>query len=431
MTKYFAFLFLAIILFACNQRPRTTNEIEEKPEEIVHTYRFGIRIDSLDVRDYEVRQGDVLSRIYTNLGFTSAQADRIVRASSELLPPRSLRPGMNYYVFSTQDSVPQISHIVFARSRVDFVVIDLSDDEIQTSMYSRPITLKRRYAEGEVRSSIWNALVAQGASPTLAVRMSDIFAWQIDFTAIQPGDRFQILFDMEYIEDSIPLRIGSIEGATFTHRGREFFAIPFEQDSVRIFFDEEGNSLRRAFLRSPLDVYRITSRFSNARFHPILRRYRPHHGVDLAAPTGTPIRTIGDGVVIERGYQRGGAGNFVRIRHNANYVSTYMHMSRFGRGIVQGARVTQGQIIGYVGATGLATGPHLCFRVHRNGVPINPLTMEAPPDIPVHEHLRDSFMLVKQRVLSEMAHFSAIKAKEAKKELSEDELDDIVVVLYE
>ena len=408
MKNYIIFPLLAFFLFACSQRQQQTDEIEEMPVEIEHIYRFGIRTDSLDVRYYQVRQGDVLSRIYTNLGFTSAQADRIVRASAELLPPRSLRPGMNYYVFSTQDSVPQISHIVFARSRVDFVVIDFSDGEIETSMYSKPITLKRRYAEGVVRSSIWNALVSQGASPALAVRMSDIFAWQVDFTAVQSGDRFQILFDMEYISDSIPLRIASIEGASFTHRGREFIAIPFEQDSVRIFFDEEGNSLRRAFLRSPLDVYRITSRFTNARFHPILRRYRPHHGVDLAAPTGTPIRTIGDGVVIERGYQRGGAGNFVRIRHNANYVSTYMHMSRFGRGIVQGARVTQGQIIGYVGATGLATGPHLCFRVHRNGVPINPLTMEAPPDIPVHEHLRDSFYIVKRNVLEEMARFSAL-----------------------
>jgi murein DD-endopeptidase MepM/ murein hydrolase activator NlpD len=171
---------------------------------------------------------------------------------------------------------------------------------------------------------------------------------------------------------------------------------------VREYFDEEGNSLRKAFLKAPLDFFRISSRFSNARFHPVLKRYRPHHGVDYAAPTGTPVKTIGDGVVIEKAFQRGGAGNYLKIRHNSTYTTTYMHLSRFAKGIQKGKSVKQGDVIGYVGSTGLSTGPHLDFRVHKNNQPINPLTMEAPPSLPVKPELLDSFRRVHDRVLQEM-----------------------------
>ena len=196
--------------------------------------------------------------------------------------------------------------------------------------------------------------------------------------------------------------IASIEAAVFTHQGKKFRAIPFEQDSVREYFDEEGNSLRKAFLKSPLDYYRISSKFSNARFHPILKRYRAHHGVDYAAPTGTPVKSIGDGVIIERAFQRNGAGNYLKVKHNSTYTTTYMHLSKFGNGIQKGTRVKQGQVIGYVGSTGLSTGPHLDFRVHKNNTPINPLTMEAPPSLPIKPDLIDSFILVQNQVMTQL-----------------------------
>jgi len=419
-------LYFSLILFFLSACKKTAQDIYEQPEIAKCVYRFGICIDSLDVTDFQVRSGESLSVIYTNLGFSGVQSSRMVNVAADLLPPRSLRAGMNYHVFTTQDSVPQVAHIAFARSRTNFVVFDLLGDSIHARAYEVPIITKRRYSEGVVNSSLWNAIAASGSDPILATMLSSIFAWQIDFFGIQQGDKYKLIYNAAYIEnDSVPLRIESIEGVIFTHRSRDFYAIPFEQDSVRIFFDENGNSLRRAFLRAPLDFYRITSRFSNARFHPILRRYRPHHGVDYAAPTGTPVRTIGDGTVIERGYQRGGAGNFVRIRHNATYTTTYMHLSRFGRGIQQGARVNQGDIIGYVGMTGLATGPHLCFRVHRNGVPINPLTMEAPPDVPVHPELMDSFNVVKQNILNEIARLSVERKKHERANARTDETDEI------
>ena len=180
-------------------------------------------------------------------------------------------------------------------------------------------------------------------------------------------------------------------------------AIPFVQDSARIFFDPEGNSMRRAFLKSPLDFFRITSRFTNSRYHPVLKRYRAHHGVDYAAPIGTPVKSIGDGRVVAKGYQPRGGGYYLKVKHNSVYTTTYMHLSRYAKGINKGTRVQQGQVIAYVGSTGLSTGPHLDFRVQKNGSYINPLTMEAPPDIPLHEELRDSFNVVKAQLLEEMA----------------------------
>ncbi|NLZ94956.1 MAG: M23 family metallopeptidase, partial [Bacteroidales bacterium] len=162
------------------------------------------------------------------------------------------------------------------------------------------------------------------------------------------------------------------------------------------------NSLRKQFLKAPLDYFRISSKFSNSRYHPVLKRYRAHHGVDYAAPTGTPVKTVGDGVVIARGYQKGGGGNYLKIKHNSVYTTTYMHMSRFAKGIQNGTSVRQGEVIGYVGATGLATGPHLDYRVHKNNVPIDPLKMEAPPSYPVKPELIDSFLVVRDKVLMEL-----------------------------
>ncbi|MBN2661342.1 MAG: M23 family metallopeptidase, partial [Tannerellaceae bacterium] len=177
--------------------------------------------------------------------------------------------------------------------------------------------------------------------------------------------------------------------------------IPFMQDSVQEYYDEEGKSLRKAFLKAPLDFFRITSRYSNARFHPILKRYRAHHGIDYSAPKGTPVKSIGAGVVIAKGFQ-GGGGNFLKIRHNSTYSTTYMHLSRFAHGIRIGSTVQQGEVVAYVGSTGLSTGPHLDFRVYKNGQPINPLHVEAPPSKPVKPELRDSFLLVKKTLLNEI-----------------------------
>ncbi len=392
-------------LIELNEEPVISDESADIPEGKL--YHLGICIDSLNVNEYLIKNGDNPASIFSSLGFSALQADHISKVSFDVLDPTRLQAGMNYYTFTSTDSLEHIYYIAFAKSLTDYAVIDFTGDYVQAYEYCKDIKLKRAYAEGTLNSSLWNVLKAEGTDPLLAIKISDVFAWAIDFYDVKEGDSFQVSYDIAYIDDTIPLHIARVEAAKFTHQGKDYFAIPFIQNSIAEYFDEDGNSLRKAFLKAPLDIFRITSRFSNSRFHPVLKRYRAHHGVDYAAPTGTPVRTIGDGTVIAKAYQSGG-GNYIKVKHNSVYTTTYMHLSKFASGLQVGKRVQQGEVIGYVGSTGLSTGPHLDFRVHKNGQAINPLTMEVPPGEPVKPELINDFHLTKQKVLAELDSFQRI-----------------------
>jgi murein DD-endopeptidase MepM/ murein hydrolase activator NlpD len=277
-------------------------------------------------------------------------------------------------------------------------VVRFDGDGIRAETRSKKVVRQVRMASGTIETSLWEAMIASGTDPMLAVELSEIFAWSIDFFGIQEGDRYKVIYEESYV-DSQSIGINRILGAWFLHSGTEFWAIPFEQDGVRSFFDENGNSLRKAFLKAPLRFSRISSGFSSSRYHPVLKIRRPHHGVDYAAPTGTPVHSVGDGLVTQVGYQRNGGGNYVKIKHNSVYSTTYMHLSRFGKGIRSGTYVKQGDVIGYVGATGLATGPHLDFRFYRNGSAVNPLTVEAPPVEPVTKENLNAYAFRKKVVM--------------------------------
>lgn len=400
-------LMILISCFAC-KRDQPVNEDEDIDTQWVdslqHLYQYGICIDSLNVKEYLMKNGDNPASIFSGLGFSALKADSISKASASVLDPTKLRAGMHYYTFVTTDSLEIIRYVAFAKTLTDYAVIDLTGDTINAYEFNKPIMLRKRYTKGVLNSSLWNVIKANGGDPFLAMKISDVYAWQIDFFDIKEGDSFKVMYNEAYIDDTTTLGIASIEGAIFTHQGKDYIAIPFTQDSISEYFDEEGKSLRKAFLKAPLDLFRITSRFTNARFHPILKRYRAHHGVDYAAPSGTPVRSIGAGTVIAKGYE-GGGGNFLKVKHNSVYTTTYMHLSRFAKGIQVGSSVQQGQEIAYVGSTGLSTGPHLDFRVHKNGQPINPLAMDAPPSKPVKPAYRDSFAIVKEMVLAEIDSF--------------------------
>lgn len=363
-----------------------------------HVYQYGICIDSLDVNEYIIKNGDNPASIFAKLGFSPFMADSISRVAIDVLDPTKIRAGMNYYTFTTQDSASTIKHIAFAKSMVDYAVIDLAADSVKAFEFNKPITIKNHYSEGTLTSSLWNVMKANGDDPLLALKLSDLYAWQIDFFDVKEGDAFKVNYNVAYIDDTTALNITSIEGAVFTHQEKDYTAIPFHQDSILEYFDLEGNSLRKEFLKAPLDFFRITSKFTNARFHPILKRYRAHHGVDYAAPVGTEVKSIGAGVVIAKGYTNGG-GHTIKVKHNSSYTTSYMHLSRYAKEISVGKSVRQGQVIGYVGSSGLSTGPHLDFRVYKNNQPVNPLKLEAPPSLPVKAELRDSFEIVKSRVL--------------------------------
>jgi murein DD-endopeptidase MepM/ murein hydrolase activator NlpD len=247
-------------------------------------------------------------------------------------------------------------------------------------------------------------MINGGLHPSLVGELSEVFAWTVDFFGLQKGDSFKVIYEEFFIDDK-SLGTGKIYAAQFNRTGSTITAIPFIQNGKESFFDIDGNSLRKAFLKAPLQFSRISSHFSSARMHPILRIVRPHYGVDYAAPVGTPVHAIGDGRIIST-TDEGGAGKMVKIQHNSVYATGYLHLSRFGDGVSPGKFVKQGDIIGFVGSSGLSTGPHLDFRFYMNGSPVDPLKVDAPPVEPVSEENKGKFEEIKTVVLSLLGTFN-------------------------
>ncbi len=380
---------------SCEQ---TITPVEHPVEEIERPveYFYGIPVDSFEVVQGIIRRNELLGNILHDHGVSNRQVYELSLLPREEFDVRRVKAGNRYALFL--DSIG-VRYLVYEQDRVKYAVVHF-DDSVHVESREKPVEIKNLEASGEVVLSLWEDLRGQQANPMLAIELSEIYAWSIDFFGLQPGDRYKVIYDETYV-DSLSVGITKIHAAWFSHAGREFWAIPFVQDSVLSFFDEEGNSLRKAFLKAPLRFSRISSRFSHSRLHPILKIRRPHHGVDYAAPTGTPVLAVGDGQVTAAAYERGG-GNYVKIRHNGVYNTSYLHLSRFGKGIRKGSWVKQGDVIGYVGSTGLSTGPHLDFRFYKNGSPIDPLKVEAPPVEPIHEENLIDFALVRNSIIAEL-----------------------------
>jgi murein DD-endopeptidase MepM/ murein hydrolase activator NlpD len=293
----------------------------------------------------------------------------------------------------------ELQYFVYEKDPVNYVVFNLVDSaEVFTGQ--KEIRTERKTISSVINHSLYSAMLRNEANPELVIELSEVFAWQIDFYRIQQGDYFKVIYEEEFV-DNESIGIKNILGAYFNNSGEEFFAIPFSQDSTIQFFDEDGKSLRKAFLKAPLKYSRISSRYSKKRLHPVQRIYKAHLGTDYAAPAGTPIRSVGEGIILEASYTRGN-GRYVKIKHNSVYTTQYLHMSRFAKGIRRGTRVKQGEIIGYVGSTGLATGPHLCYRFWKNGVQIDPLKEKIPSSHPVKPELLELYNKKKTEVLSEL-----------------------------
>ncbi|HPR60584.1 MAG TPA: M23 family metallopeptidase [Prolixibacteraceae bacterium] len=342
---------------------------------------WGFAVDSVIIDTSRVRSGQSLSDILRPKGISPQAIDLLARRSKEIFDVRRIKAGNNYYLIKT-DSLKNHNYMVYEESLINYIVFDLDSQLVYRG--EKQVDTIRHTSAGSIKTSLWNAFVENGASPVLAVELSDIYAWTIDFFGIQPGDKFKVLYDGLYIEDQFA-GIGRIHAASFKHSGATISAYYYNNESNQQqgYFDNDGNSLQKAFLKAPLKFSRISSKFSNSRMHPVLKYRRAHHGVDYAAPTGTPVHSIGDGTVVKKAFQAGGGGNYINIKHNSVYTSQYMHLSKYAPGMAPGVRVKQGQLIGYVGATGLASGPHLDFRIYKNGSPVDPLKVEAPPVEPI------------------------------------------------
>lgn len=390
---------LLVVIFVPKNRdtePLDEVEVTDSVEVKEIVYKYGIPVDDYDVDYGFVKPNQSLSVILGNHGLSIGDVYRLSEKSKDVFDVRKIKSGQAYAVFSTKDSVPETSFFVYEEDPKSYVVFDLRG-EYNVTKGQNPVEWKRKEVRGVVESSLWVAMQKYDTDPQLAVVLSNIFGWTIDFFGLQKQDEFRVIYEQEYVDDKSLLNF-NILGAAFRHADSTYYAIPFEQDGEVLYYNEKGNSLEGAFLKAPLDFFRISSRFSNSRFHPVLKRYRAHHGVDYAAPTGTPVYAIGSGRVIAKGYQAKGGGNYLKVKHNSVYTTTYMHLSRFAKGIKVGSTVAQKEVIGYVGATGLATGPHLDFRVHENGKPINPLTIKSQPKKPVADSLMEQFRVVRDSV---------------------------------
>lgn len=355
-------------------------------------YPYNIPVEKYKIHKDIVQPGQNLAVLLDDFGLTVQDIHKLNEQSSEVFDTRKIRAGQPYSVYVTNDSLAVPEYFVYEENAKDYIVFDLRGD-YDVCLGQKPVEWKQKEIKGAVKSSLWEAMQQADASPQLAMALVGIFGWSIDFFGIQEGDEFRVIYQQEFVEDR-PLAKFHVLAASFCASDSLFYAIPFVQDGEELYYNEKGNSLEGAFLKAPLDFYRITSRFTNSRFHPVLKRYRAHHGVDYAAPTGTPVYAIANGKVIAKGYQANGGGNYVKIKHAGSYMTSYMHLSRFAKGLQVGSVVKQKQVIGYVGSTGLSTGPHLDFRVYENGKPINPLTVKSQPKKPVSEANRAEFTVV-------------------------------------
>ena len=400
-------LLLTLSVVACGGGSTETggNSIEEVAKEPVLLY--GIDIEGYTIEHDTVRMGETVGGILGRRGISAVMVDRLDKSSKEVFPLRKIRADNAYTTF-TRHSVDslgehdELDYIVYHKNAIDYVVFGFVGDSVSVSLGSRPVELVRKRCEASITSSLWGTIMEKDLPYALAAEFEDIYQWTVDFFGIQAGDSFKVVYD-EKIVDGESVGIGRIWGAEFDHGGKQYFAIPYAQEAGKLrYWEANGESLRKQFLKAPLKYTRISSKFSKSRLHPVHKVYRPHHGVDYAAPAGTPVHSVADGTVIFAGWDRGGGGNTLKIKHAGNLETGYLHLKSFAKGIKVGSRVSQGQLIGYVGSTGASTGRHLDYRIKKNGTPIDPLKMPQEPAEPIAEAHKAKFEAIRDRVVAEL-----------------------------
>ena len=403
-----AFLLVSTLLFS--SCVNTSKEVQTADEQAVEdTLSVLPSLDSLRCVEGKVKSGQFFSTLMTGLGLNAQEAYDLTMACDTVFDVKNLRVGNEYKAYYDGQI---LKYVLYRHDRTSDILFECQTP-YKVSKVTRPVTVRKRYADVTINSSLWNDMRAAGASPLIILSLSDIYAWTVDFFGLQKGDRFRVLYE-EKVCDGEVIAIDTVRYAIFSHNGKDLPMVMYDQkDGGNIWWNEKGESMRKAFLKAPLKFSRISSGFSYARRHPVTRRVQPHTGIDYAAPKGTPVMSIGDGVVTSKKYE-GAGGNTVRIRHNSVYSTAYLHLSGYAKGLKVGQRVRQGEVIGYVGSTGRSTGPHLDFRVWKNGSPINPLKMESPPAEPLKKENLEDFELVHKKY---RAQVDSIYARDIVREL--------------
>ncbi len=371
------------------------NRTSDPPETDDFSTHFGIADELYDIQSAQVYRHQTFAELVTSHGAPYETAVQLAEAVESEFNVREVRAGQPYRVY-VNPWLQQPQYLIYEIDAIRYMVFDLFNPS-ESRLERRPVEQSWKRIEGTIRSSLYEALMANDAHPVLALRLSEVFAWQIDFFRIRSGDSFRVLYEERLVEGA-PVEPGNILAACVDHQGEEFCGFRFDDGQGPQYFNEAGESLRRTLLKAPLRYSRISSGYTESRYHPVLKRRRPHRAVDYAAPPGTPVRSVGDGRVLKAGYY-GNNGNYVKIRHNGTYETGYLHLSGFAEGIETGAEVQQGQTIGYVGSTGLSTGPHLDYRLWKRGRPVDPYELELPPTRPVSPQNKEAFdQLVQDRL---------------------------------
>ena len=409
--RYLIITFLFLSFFtSCNSKDEKDATKIAKKEPIIKDYGFTFN-DYKVVRD-TIRSGDTFSALLQKFplrdSLTIHQVTEKVKDSFNL---RRIKVGKPYILFLDKKKPNTLKAFVYIEDRIQYTVVDFRDSLV-VSNKQKPTRIKRRVVAAEINGSLSETLSNAGVSPALAPKLAGIYAYTIDFFKIQKGDKFGVTINEKYMEDSIYIGVESIEASYFEHKGKKIFAFPYklnENQKKEDYYDENGKGLKSMFLKAPLDYFRISSRFTGRRFHPVQMRFKAHNGTDYAAPHGTPIKTTASGVVERTGYTAGN-GNFVKVRHSSTYATQYLHMSRIL--VRNGQSVSQGQTIGKVGSTGLATGPHVCYRFWKNGVQVDPLRLKLPNTEPMGKSDKQKYLSYIAPLKKELDSITAQKFKE-------------------
>ncbi len=402
-------IYLAVLLFAGMRDKASDSEevlveqavveevVEKEDEEIAPKDEAaeddGLSEYSISVEDFEsvegsIRKGEFFSTLMSRLGASQSDIYALDAMSKGVFDMRQIKVGHHYHAYYTQGDSRDLAYLVYEKDNTSYVLFTLMDT-LKVEVFEKDIRKVVDYTEVSIEYSLWQDIVDSGAPALLAVKLADIYAWSIDFFGLQKGDSFRAVYEKSVYKDEV-LDVGNVLYAEFTHGGESFKAYFFDDGSGNYYWNEKGESMRKAFLKAPLNYTRISSGFTYKRKHPVTRKISPHTGIDYAAPTGTEVMTIGDGEVVFKGYKKN-EGYMIKIKHNSTYTSAYLHLSKFGKNVEKGQRVKQGQVIGYVGSSGRSTGPHLDFRIWKNGTPINPLKMESPPANPISASQKSDF----------------------------------------
>lgn len=404
MKQVLIFIIIIASLVSCNNsKDISDEEVTVKAEKkIAKNSDFGFNYADFNVVQDTIKSGDSFGAIIEGQNIGVKKIHEIVAQTKDTFNVRSIKINKAYVLLRSKDKKNKLQFFIYQPDAIHYYVLDFRDTAMVAYKKTKPVTIRRKVIGGVLKGSLSETLSNAHVSTSLAQKITKIYSWSIDFFKIKKGDRFGITFTERYINDSIYDGVDELEAVFFEYKGKIIYAFPFAQNesSGKVeYYDEDGKTLKNFFLKTPIKFSRITSRFSMNRFHPVQQRWKAHKGTDYAAPTGTPIATTASGVVEQTGYTAGN-GNYVKVKHNGTYSTQYLHMSKIL--VRRGQRVNQGDVIGRVGSTGLASGPHVCYRFWKNGVQVDALKLNLPTGEPLTGTNRTRFLTMMEPLKREL-----------------------------